>query len=135
MSVQRFGPPLPAALALVLSGCGPGETGSSSAGCAAPHVSVDQTTATGGETVTVRGRGFSDFCDDTDSVEGRTPPETDISILFTQGGTTEVLTTVDAESDYTFTATVTIPPAAAPGEATITADIPSVETVPIDITR
>ena len=82
----------------------------------------------------MRGRGFADFCDDTDSVAGRTPPETGISVLFIQGGTSEVLTTVDAESDYTFETTVRIPPAATPGEATITADTPSVETDPVDIT-
>lgn len=124
---------------LGLFGVGLVGVGSASADCAAPRMSFSPHEVDRGGEVTVRGELWGASCYDTGPPpEGEGPlgePLTGIEIVLAQGevvlarGEREwLLATVDADSDYRFTATVVIPVDAEPGDARLIARRP--ETYP-----
>jgi hypothetical protein len=87
--------------------------------CPAPSLLVARYAKAGG-TIEVKGSSFMDDCADTGG-----PPAhglTGITVVLEQGENRWPLTTVDAREDqFSFDVSVTVPPAAATGPATITA--------------
>ena len=108
--------------------------------CAAPHISLSAVKGEGGTMLTVTGQHFAAGCRDTGPTFGifggifglgRSPRAKKIKILLKQGEKSILLTTVDADSKYRFSVTVTIPVNATLGPATLVADTGTETTKPI----
>jgi hypothetical protein len=82
-------------------------------------------------TLTVTGKYFSPVCNDVGSGPRPRPPAKKIKILLKQGKKSTLLTTVDADSNLSFSVTLTIPASAVTGPATIIADMRTQITRPI----
>ena len=95
-------------------------TGSAEAVCVAPAVSVAPASALPGTSVAVEGARFVAECRDHGEPEP-SPPSTGIELLFEQAGQSQVLAVVDADAQYAFRTTVTVPATASPGAATVVA--------------
>jgi hypothetical protein len=100
-----------------------------SAGCIAPTLTLNPSTAVPGSAITVSGTGFIVECTDTvppgtSQVPPPVQPATGIQVFFVQAGTETLLTTTDADSNRAFLVTVQVPPTASPGPATVTARTP-----------
>jgi len=94
--------------------------------CAYPRILLSSTKGERGTMLTVKGESFYLRCID----EGVLPlprmePARKIRILLKQGDQSTVLATVDANADLQFSTTITIPPNAAIGKATFTAEVDS----------
>jgi hypothetical protein len=101
------------------------------ANCPGAHISISAVKGERGSMLTVTGRYFSPVCDDVGSGPRPRPPAKKIKILLKQGKKSILLTTVDADSNLSFSVTVTIPANAVSGSATIIADMRTKTTKPI----
>jgi hypothetical protein len=93
-----------------------------SAVCVPPTISVSPASGQPGSTVTVSGTDWRAECNDT-VVGGGTPspsPPDTVVISFAQNGQSQELTTVTANSDYTFSVQVRVPQASRAGQAAFT---------------
>jgi hypothetical protein len=93
------------------------------ADCGGPTYTYDAAPARRGTTVTVTGRGWGDSCYDTgpppdgEGVLGK--PQTNLLVLFVQGGEEVIVGEGDADADYEFVVDVPVPATLTPGEATL----------------
>lgn len=105
--------------------------------CAAPHISLSAVKGERGTMLTVTGQHFAAGCNDVVIPFwgifglGRSPRAKKIKILLKQGEKSILLTTVDADSKYRFSVTVTIPVNATLGPTTFVADMGTYTTEPI----
>ena len=108
--------------------------------CLPPDISLSAVKGERGTMLTVTGQHFAAGCNDTGPPFGilggifglgRSPRAKKNKILLKQGEESILLTTVDADSKYRFSVTVTIPVNAALGPATLIADTGTETTKPI----
>jgi putative cell wall-binding protein len=112
-----------ALLLLLMVGASPPRT--SFASCPAPALNVDPDLAAAGQEVRVDGAYFGTGCDDTagpgERPSGLGEPAQDIQIEFEQEGRVDLLGSVDADDEYTFSLEVALPDDAQTGAATLRA--------------
>lgn len=117
---QRIRSVLPSAVVAALLVL-PGVATPALASCAAPSVTVNETTVRPGDRIVVSGDFFAAECNDTGTFCGprRSPPERDIHVTLEELGsfTVNVIdeVVVDANEDFTFVVTLQTPADAQPG--------------------
>jgi hypothetical protein len=94
------------------------------AACALPQIDVTPSTVKPGDEIVITGRGFMAECRDTIMPTTSTTlppvqPIRGIEVVFEQSGRRATIATVDANADFSLTATVRIPDIATDGTATI----------------
>lgn len=118
---------LTAAGTVVLVGCGASEQDGQGAACASPALGVEPSSATAGAQIQIRGENFLDGCPDASSdvlaATDAVLPHTSIEVQLLDAQGSVVLTTVDAEDDGTFEATVSLPEQVASGVVELTTDV------------
>ena len=106
------------------------------AACVGPMLRHNLGSGAPGTTVEISGQLFTDGCHDVVINGNRIPtlPAKNVRIMFRQGDVLQQLAVVDADKDFAFTLTVTIPASAVPGEAVFIAEHPWGKTVPLNFT-
>ena len=99
-------------------------SGTSSADCGGPTISVDPASGSPGDPFVVSGRGFMTECNDVNPPPGPHgvggPPATGIDVTFVDvAGTRTLLGTVDADDDYSLTLATAVPASATTGPAQV----------------
>ena len=116
---------------------------SAGASCVAPTIDLSSAGGAASSAFTISGAGFMAECRDVImcEVDGPceepepSPPIETVEVFFEQDGSSEVIATAHPSASYSFVVTASIPEAAVPGDATITAvGSTGVRTTPVPFT-